>query len=78
MKIEKIKTILLTCLMILLYCGIFTKVKGADRIYFYGKLQNGKNIYYWIDQNCQYTVAIPQAVKKVKISKGNVESDSIK
>lgn len=49
MKIEKIKTILLTCLMILLYCGIFTKVKGADRIYFYGKLQNGKNIYYWID-----------------------------
>jgi len=34
MKIEKIKTILLTCLMILLYCGIFTKVKGADRIYF--------------------------------------------
>ena len=29
MKIEKIKTILLTCLMILLYCGIFTKVKGA-------------------------------------------------
>ena len=52
MKIEKIKTILLTCLMILLYCGIFTKVKGADRIYFYGKLQNGKNIYYWINQYC--------------------------
>ena len=70
MKIEKIKTILLTCLMILLYCGIFTKVKGADRIYFYGKLQNGKNIYYWIDQNCQYTVAIPQAVKKLRYPKG--------
>ena len=70
MKIEKIKTILLTCLMILLYCGIFTKVKGADRIYFYGKLQNGKNIYYWINQYCQYTVAIPQAVKKLRCPKG--------
>ena len=32
-------------------------------ISFYGKLENARNVNYWIDANCEYTVSIPNAAQ---------------
>ena len=64
------KIVILFVLMMLAETILSTKVSAAERIYYYGKMSEGKDIYYWVDSNCQYTVSIPQAVSKLRYPSG--------
>jgi len=64
------KIIVLLTLTLLGILALSTTVNAAERIYWNGRLQNGKDIYYWIDSNCQYTATIPQAVSKLRYPSG--------
>lgn len=64
------KILMIITLMMLVGTIMSTKVNAAERISWNGKMNNGKDIYYWIDSSCQYTATIPQAVSKLRYPSG--------
>ena len=65
------KKLILSCMIVLAIClGLPSMVNAAERISWNGRLSAGKDIYYWIDPSCTYTVSIPNAVKKIRYPSG--------
>ena len=70
MKITSKKIFIIFTLMILAMLFLATNVHAYDKIYWDGRMYNGKDIYYWIDSDCEYTGSIPQAVSKLRYPPG--------
>lgn len=69
LKLNK-KIVIVAMLFFIVSLLSYTKVNAAERISWNGKMNDGKNIYYWIDSSCQYTATIPQAVSKLRYPSG--------
>lgn len=64
------KKIMLIVILLVSSIIISSKVNAAETLYYGGKMIAGKDICYWIDPSCQYTVTIPQAVSKLRYPSG--------
>ncbi len=62
--------VLLSLFVILPFTNVDALTLNGERIDWYMKMTGGKDIAYWIDPNCEYTVSIPNAVQKLMYPDG--------
>lgn len=65
-----ITIVLLSVFIMFPFANVSALVFNGERIDWYKKMTGGKDIAYWIDSNCEYTVSIPNAVQKLMYPDG--------
>jgi len=69
----KIKSRISVVLIFIVWIGMIlipTKTNAAERIYWYGKMTSGKDIYYWVDGSNSYGTRINEAKNKLRYPTG--------